>query len=606
MPFTKENKKSALFHSWSFWSILITWCILAFFRFNPYPDKPISWDVLGYYLPIASTVIHQDPLLTNSQWLVQLNEEEKLTGTLYQLTTAPDGRKMYFFFFGWSYCYAPFFALGHWAAIIFDFEVNGFSPPYQIALMMGGLVYIAIALWFWRKILNHFFDDRVTATTILIIAIGSNFISQTSIDNLSTVNLLFTLLSILVWNTIQWYKNLEGKNLVFILVAWILMTLIKPSEILVALIPIFWKVEWLSPRTYLTAFRLALSQPKALILGGILVLALLSPQMIYWKVMTGSWIFDSYQNPGIGLDLASPHIMEVLFSFRKGWFLYTPIMVLCCVGWIRYWKLHARAAGVFGLYFLVSFYIAASWSEWWYGGSFSQRPLVTMYAILSLNFAAVIHYLQNKRVVIKILASVFICCLIGLNQFQWWQFRVGILDPYRTTSGFYRAIWLKTSVDPSLDSLKLVRRDFEGKSTFDSANYTYRELSSVVFEKDMSPFITDEWYNEAEFVFEDLTTKDHVYLRANCTIQCYCSLDSAPLFVFFSKHKGVYGYLARPFSHTNEIGLLNGEFMYMSPEMRNTKDKIGYQIWNRFKVPFRLIDSQITLFEPNSIWAQRD
>ncbi|MCB0815419.1 MAG: hypothetical protein KDB87_19920, partial [Flavobacteriales bacterium] len=67
----------------------------------------------------------------------------------------------------------------------------------------------------------------------------------------------------------------------------------------------------------------------ALVLGGLPpVLLLLS----YWKVYGGAWIFDSYQNPGEGLDLFYPHLHRFLFSFRKGWFIYTPLMLVAAAG----------------------------------------------------------------------------------------------------------------------------------------------------------------------------------------------------------------------------------------------------------------------------------
>ena len=59
--------------------------------------------------------------------------------------------------------------------------------------------------------------------------------------------------------------------------------------------------------------------------------------MIYWKIYAGTFIYDSYQNPGEGLDLMSPHTFSFLFSYQKGWLLYTPLMIFAFMGliWVR-------------------------------------------------------------------------------------------------------------------------------------------------------------------------------------------------------------------------------------------------------------------------------
>lgn len=55
---------------------------------------------------------------------------------------------------------------------------------------------------------------------------------------------------------------------------------------------------------------------------------------------------------------------------------------------------------------------------------------------------------------------------IFLNQFQWWQLRNYILDPYRTTKAYYWSIFLKTKPDASTAKLKRVERDFSGGFEF--------------------------------------------------------------------------------------------------------------------------------------------
>ena len=56
--------------------------------------------------------------------------------------------------------------------------------------------------------------------------------------------------------------------------------------------------------------------------GIMLLFALLavSPQLMYWKYVTGNWIVYSYNEEGFFFN--DPQFMNGLFSFRKGWLLY--------------------------------------------------------------------------------------------------------------------------------------------------------------------------------------------------------------------------------------------------------------------------------------------
>ena len=43
-----------------------------------------------------------------------------------------------------------------------------------------------------------------------------------------------------------------------------------------------------------------------------------------WKWQTGSWVVYSYKDEGF--DFMHPHFWEFLFSFQKGWLLWSPII----------------------------------------------------------------------------------------------------------------------------------------------------------------------------------------------------------------------------------------------------------------------------------------
>lgn len=597
--------------------LILLFSAICIFRLSHIHNKEISWDVLGYYLYLPASFIHHDPGLHTIDWLQKINEEQQLTGTFYQVGSNSKGEPMYFFLMGMALFYLPFFLMGHGIVHMTHFPPDGFSPPYQIALVIGGLIYTLIGLIFLRKILLHFFSERISIATMAIIVLGTNYIHHLTIDNLATVNVLFMLMSILVWNTIQFHQNPNSKSLVWIAAAIFFMGLVKPSEIVALLIPLFWNVD--SWKAFKDKIQLLLQFKKTIAVCLLVGAILFFPQMYYWHERTGKWLYDSYKNPGVGLDIFSPHILEALFSYRKGWFIYTPVMLFAMVGFYFLKKQDKPLfSGIF-IYFIVTFYIICSWSEWWYGAAYSLRPMITTYPLLAISLACFLSFIIKKSKAYQYPVYTIIFFFILLNQFQWWQLRHFILDPYRTTKDYYWAIFGKTTKKPEWDQYKLVARDFSGKFEFTNReNYIHKVLASWDFINDKDPrFIRDsiangfyrmskeeEYSKTFSFKFNEITSKDHAWLEASISIR-FPELPSesnpeAPLLVMSMEHKhGIYAYHAtelKPDSNSN--GWIRYKMVFLTPEMRSNKDEFKCYIWNRSKQLIEVNEFKLDQFEP--------
>jgi hypothetical protein len=597
-------------------SLLIFIIICGFlftYRISHVSPKEISWDVLGYYMYLPSTFIYDQPLLNDYTWLKEINAQKDLTGTLYQVSSNDQGEPMYFFLMGMSLFYLPFFLIAHLTAGLLNFPMEGFSAPYQYSLVVGGIIYTIIGLFFLRKILRRFFDEVITALVMITIVFGTNYIHHLTHDNLGTVNVLFMLLSIIIWHTMQWNETFKNKHLVIIGIGIILMALVKPSEILVVILFIFWGV---TSRESLKQKLIILYRKKTILLliaGLCLVLAL--PQMIYWYLKTGYPIYDSYKNPGVGLDLFSPHIIKALFSYRKGWLLYTPVMVFSLIGFYYLFRDNKRIFLAFFGYWIVAFYIVVSWSEWWYGAAYSNRALITTYPVLAVSLGYLLQEIRQKKLIIRIFLSLFILLFIFLNQFQWWQLKNYILDPYRTTKAFYWATFLKTSVSEEDKKLLMVERDSRGIFNFtDSENYDQKLLFLETFdgkqdihsrtEIDGNSYYqllpNQEYSITYSCKFNELTKKDHVWIRAMVDIRYPQDFDgSFPCLVLTMEYKGrSYGYFAPEL----KVDSLNTswkryQFDYLTPEIRTKKDIFKCYVWKRGNKSFDIDNLKLELFE---------
>src|SRR5690606_37280761 len=149
------------------YALLFIILVLFVWRFTHITTQEFSWDVLGYYMYLPATFVYQDPLLTDIEWLSKEVFERGLSGTLYMVTTAPDGSNMYFFLMGMAFLYLPFFLIGHFFAYVLGYPMDGFSAPYLFSMVLGAVCYTTFAFILLRKILLNFFQDRTVAVLLL-------------------------------------------------------------------------------------------------------------------------------------------------------------------------------------------------------------------------------------------------------------------------------------------------------------------------------------------------------------------------------------------------------------------------------------------------------
>jgi hypothetical protein len=599
--------------SFSLITLILICSSISIYRITNVSDKELSWDVLGYYLYLPSTFIYHQPMLNDYTWLKKINEEKKLTGTLYMVSTNDKGEPMYFFLMGMSMLYLPFFLIGHAMAGRLGFPMDGFSPPYQYAIVIGAIIYTLIGLIFLRKNLRHFFSEGISALIMIIIVFGTNYIHHLTLKNLETVNMLFMLVNIILWNTIKWHENQKFKNLLAIGLCSVLMVLVKPSEVFVILLPILWNVT--SLETFKEKLSLFWAQRKSILVVIGISFLLAVPQLVYWIMKTGHILYDSYKNAGVGLDFFSPHIINILFSYRKGWLLYTPVMIFPLIGWYFLFKQNRKIFLATAAYFFISFYVISSWTEWWYGAAYSTRPLITLYPILGICLGYFLVYLKERKLMLKIAFGAIVVFFIFLNQFQWWQLKHYILDPYRTTKDYYWATFLKTSVSESDRKLLLVYRDFTGKmdltnpqdyqkSLLTEDKFDDRSKKGIQVENDNSFYRLapdQEYYLIFQTPFYKLTGKDHAWVRASLDVRFPGNFEGTlPSFVMtMERRDGSYRYFGPKIAidSANYNKWQHFEWEYLTPEIRNSHDRFKCYIWKRGKSTFEIDNVKLELYQ---------
>ena len=361
-------------------------------------NKVIVWDVISYYAYLPATFIYFDPGL---DFMDDYKGEHKF---VFWPEKASNGKKVIKTSMGLSLLYMPFFFMGHAYALITDYDAGGYSVPYRFALQLSSLFYLLIGLTFLRKTMLRYFSEKVSALSILLVFFATNLHHYSTIEATMSHAYNFSLFAIFIYLTIHWYEKPSIKNSILIGLLSGLIVLVRPTNILILLFFIFWDVKSISDLK--NRFILFYKYFSKLFLMGFFAFLVWLPQFLYWKMQTGSFLYFSYGEERFFFD--SPQIIRGLFGYRKGWLLYSPIMIFALLG-IFFLKNKLKSFFLPILIFVVfNIYIILSWWAWWYGGSFGLRAFIDSYALLVFPLAAIISFFYKKK---KRMASLFVLIL---------------------------------------------------------------------------------------------------------------------------------------------------------------------------------------------------
>lgn len=142
-------------------SILIIICMALTIRFSYFENNSrngynaTSWDAFGYYMYQPAFLIYKDA--KKLEWLPAIDSTYHVTGgELYQAHKIKDGNYVFKYLGGICFLQIPFFYIGHFIAYFANEPQDGFSWPYQYAIMFSAIFWFLVGLLFLRKVLIVF------------------------------------------------------------------------------------------------------------------------------------------------------------------------------------------------------------------------------------------------------------------------------------------------------------------------------------------------------------------------------------------------------------------------------------------------------------------
>lgn len=340
------------------------------------------------------------------------------------------------YFVGTAILYSPFFAIACGGSVIAGLPVDGYSMLFPVLISLGTLFYFMLGLHFFSKFLRYYISrEWVICATLAAIAFGTTAYYYT-VNSPGWAHIpAFALVCFLLYHLKKITVALNGNSIIAIIAAASFLFFVRPTDVVILLIAPFLFTDL---NAFFSTVKKAFSYKKALIGGVLLALIPLACQLGIYKAFSGEWLIWSYTKEGF--DFLHPEITNELFSYTKGFFIYTPICFLALFGLLRLFKINRFLFTGTVLYLLINIYIISSWWCWNYGYSYGPRAFIEHYPLFFLLLALL---LDAKNKILNTLTCIFIVLFTALNLFQTYQALNGILDQdFKTDERGYWDVFL--------------------------------------------------------------------------------------------------------------------------------------------------------------------
>ncbi|MFT6745766.1 MAG: hypothetical protein ACJAZ2_000100, partial [Glaciecola sp.] len=382
-------------------------------------EETINADGIGYYEYLPSILIHHDLYRKGDPVNKTSIKNNRIDST--GVYVEYDGYKVNKYPCGTALLQLPFFVYTYLSSERSGDMLDGYQRPFQRTVFHAAIFYLFFVLLFLKKILTLYdVKTHVIVFCQFILVMGTSVTHYVNYD--AAFSHVYSLFAITVF--IYYMKlYMRDKSMLQLAVASFFLGLIfilrQPNILVVLFVPFLAG----SRNNFIDLLKSLFGNLRSLALSVFLFFGVLSIQSLLWYLQTGHLFIYSYQ--GETFDFLNPHFIDVLFSYRKGFFIYTPIMLIAALsmGWYAYKKHHFLLLTWFGFFVLLTYFLSSWWS-WYYGCSFGLRAYVDYYVLFLIPFAVMLNGVSKLFRFLIIGLSLF---TVPLNLIQTYQYNRYIL-----------------------------------------------------------------------------------------------------------------------------------------------------------------------------------
>ena len=382
------------------------------------PQHIIKADGKGYYAHLPALFIYQD---LNFGFFDSIEVKKYYQEPLYyDYTKSFEGKVYNKYFLGTAILMAPFFAVAHTYSIMAGLPADGYANIYHIWINIGATCYLLVSLFYCGRLLQRFkISNGIIALIFLIFYFGTNWFYWTNFEPGVSHVYSAALIPAFIFYFLRFTDRAGNRYLYFASLLFGLILLVRPVNVLVILaIPLFYSNLY----SFYQAFKSIFKKPVLVVMCVLLLLGLVSLQPILYYFQTGKFVLDGYA--GERFYFNNPHFIDFLISYKKGLFVYTPVLLFGLLGLVKMFKKHPFFVVHWSAFFTVLVYILSSWHCWWYGGGFGTRVMIEYYIFWMIPMA---YLLRNTSKITRNISLTMLTVLVLYCQFQTFQYRYNII-----------------------------------------------------------------------------------------------------------------------------------------------------------------------------------
>ena len=395
-------------------------------------------DGQGYYAYLPAVFIYHD---LQFSFVDSINQAYYPEDKRAKFVVPSDDGNVNKYFVGTAITQAPFFIVGCFISKLVGQPIDGYSWPFQLMVGIAALFYLAAGLWFLSRLLNSMsFSEHTIQLTVIFIVLATNLLHYSLFEPSMSHVYSFCTVSAFLFYGRNALANGQKRELIGAALMLGLTVLIRPINGLVLLaIPvvaggIFGTIQGLEA---------TIKHKKEWLISILVFVLLVALQPIIYLLETGHPFVWSYQEEGF--NFLAPELQNVLFSYRKGLFVYCPILILSVLGMIAGLR---RKREIFlpllGVLALIS-WVIASWWMWYYGGSYGHRAFIEFYPLFAMGLAYLIqHGFGFLKPALVVLIGIL---LVVVQVIQTYQYNTHIIPFDSMNETKYWNVFLRTGKD---------------------------------------------------------------------------------------------------------------------------------------------------------------
>lgn len=379
-------------------------------------NSVIGGDAVYYYTSLRSIVIDKD-LNFKNEFEYFYNQKSSFTGNRklpFILAKNPQTGKLPTKYpIGSTIFLIPPFFITHIILVLLQelgirIATDGYSIIYQLSAAIGSLFYVGFGLLLIYHLGKKIFNSKIAFLATLAVWLATPLIYYMTMEPLTSQPLSFFCVSTFIY---IWYTTRNNRKLyqwILLGITGGLMSIVRYQDSLFLLIPI------------IDGFRKFLPN-----LFKILIFIIAAGSIISIQLYINNYLFGSPFNTGVyeaGFpNLTSPKILYTLFSFERGLFVWSPILIFALIGLYWFSKKFKFVSSLLLVSFLLQVYVVSSWIDPTQGDSFGNRILLNSNIIFSLGLMQFLKEIKTHQKLFLIIFSLLILInniLVGLFIFR--------------------------------------------------------------------------------------------------------------------------------------------------------------------------------------------